>query len=587
MKHRILFIISLFFSVLHSQEVEFIAKVSKDKLGVNERLRIDFTMNKNGDNFTPPDFKGFTVVMGPSQSVSDMWMNGVRTFSKSFSYTLQPTAEGKFTIQGASIDIGGKTYTTKPVEISVTKAVETPSLDKPTTDLIKDNLFLVAEVSKGNPYLNEGISVIYKLYVGGQVALNDLRVVDVPKFPNFWSQEIRMAMSQYEVDNCTYQGKNFRCVTIKKMVLYPQKTGKITLEPLSVDAVLAVPTQQRDFFGRNIMQQSVQRVSSGNRVLNVRELPEEGKPDDFSGAVGDFTFEVNATRKELNASESTQIKVQVSGNGNLKLFDLPKLTFPSSLEVYNPEQKDNVNTTLSGMRGTVEQTYTIVPQYGGKYPVGATSFSYFNPSTQKYHTVKTEDILLDIAGSPAKEIQSTGEIVKQSVQNLGNQFRFLQLNPNLQPIDQPLFFSTSAYYWWLFLPLLAIPIALFWQRFQQKRQGDVEGNKIRKANRLAKKYLSEAKQRITDKDTFYEALERAFHNYLKAKLKIETYEMSKEKISSLLQEKQVKASTLETFISLLKSCELARYSQAHSVASLEKDYELSVQVLSELDKQIK
>ena len=144
---------------------------------------------------------------------------------------MQPTAEGKFTIQGASIDIGGKTYTTKPVEISVTKAVETPSLDKPTTDLIKDNLFLVAEVSKGNPYLNEGISVIYKLYVGGQVALNDLRVVDVPKFPNFWSQEIRMAMSQYEVDNCTYQGKNFRCVTIKKMVLYPQKTGKITLEP--------------------------------------------------------------------------------------------------------------------------------------------------------------------------------------------------------------------------------------------------------------------------------------------------------------------------------------------------------------------
>ncbi|MDO4229493.1 MAG: BatD family protein [Capnocytophaga sp.] len=585
MKKILLYIIALTASILHSQNIEFTAKISKEKLGVNERLRIEFTMNKNGDNFTPPNFNGFTVVMGPSQSVSESWINGVRSFSKTYGYILQPTAKGKFTIQQATIEIDGKTYKTSPIQITVTDAVSTPSIDKTTSDVAKSNLFLVAEMSKPNPYLNEAVSVVYRLYVGGQVALNDLRFVETPKYPDFWSQEIRL--QNYEVENCTYDGKPFRCIVVKKIVLYPQKSGNITLEPLTLDAILNVPTTQRDFFGRPVMEQVAQRVSSGKKSINVKALPEHNKPDNFSGAVGEFTFNVTTSKTELKSNESLQAKVEISGNGNLKLFDIPKLVFPTALEVYNPEKKDDINTSLSGMHGRVEEAYTIVPQYKGKYPISSVIFSYFNPKTEKYETLKSDEIWIDVTEGISSGNQNTPDVTKQTVQTQGNQFRFLQLNSDLQPIGNSLFFGSKSYYLWLLLPLLIIPIALIIWNVKQKMASDIEGNKTRAANKLAKKYLSEAKRKINDKNTFYEALERAFHNYLKAKLKIETSEMSKEKITELLLQKKVNTPVIDDFINSLNNCEMARYSLHHSEASLEKDYQNAIQVLSELDKQIK
>lgn len=585
MRYRILFFISFIINLLYSQNIEFTAKVSKENLGLNERLRIEFSMNKNGDNFTPPNFKDFTVVMGPSQSVSESWINGKRSFSKTYGYILQPTAKGKFTIGQASIEIDGKTYRTSPIQITVTEAVSNPSMDKTSNDVAKDNLFLIAEVSKPNPYLNEAVSVVYRLYVGGQVALNDLRSVDTPKYPNFWSQEIRL--QDYDVENCTYNGKPFRCIVVKKVVLYPQKDGNITLEPLTLEAILSVPTTERDFFGRPIMDQVAKRVTSGNRTINVKALPEAGKPANFSGAVGEFSFNVTTSKKELKSNESLQAKVEISGNGNLKLFDIPKLTFPTALEVYNPEKKDNITTSISGMRGQVEEFYTVVPQFKGKYPIASVSFSYFNPKTEKYETINSDEIWIDVTEGPTGNGQnSSNSIVKQDVKTQGNQFRFLQLNGDLQPIGKSLFFGSTRYYLWLFLPLLLIPITLILWKVQQKKNSDIEGNKVRAANKLAKKYLSEAKRKLNDKNTFYEALERALHNYLKAKLKIETSEMSKEKISELLSLQNVNPQTISEFLGLLKNCEMARYSPIDRV-SMENDYHKSVQTLSELDKQIR
>ncbi|WP_212923926.1 BatD family protein [Capnocytophaga cynodegmi] len=585
MRYRILFFISFIVNLLYSQNIEFTAKVSKENLGLNERLRIEFSMNKNGDNFTPPNFKDFTVVMGPSQSVSESWINGKRSFSKTYGYILQPTAKGKFTIGQASIEIDGKTYRTSPIQITVTEAVSNPSIDKTINDVAKDNLFLIAEVSKPNPYLNEAVSVVYRLYVGGQVALNDLRSVDTPKYPNFWSQEIRL--QDYDVENCTYNGKPFRCIVVKKVVLYPQKDGNITLEPLTLEAILSVPTTERDFFGRPIMDQVAKRVTSGNRTISVKALPEAGKPANYSGAVGEFSFNVTTSKKELKSNESLQTKVEISGNGNLKLFDIPKLTFPTALEVYNPEKKDNITTSISGMRGQVEEFYTVVPQFKGKYPIASVSFSYFNPKTEKYETINSDEIWIDVTEGPTGNGQnSSNSIVKQDVKTQGNQFRFLQLNGDLQPIGNSSFFGSTRYYLWLFLPLLLIPIALILWKVQQTRTSDIEGNKVRAANKLAKKYLSEAKRKLNDKNTFYEALERALHNYLKAKLKIETSEMSKEKISELLSLRNVNPQTISEFLGLLKNCEMARYSPIDRV-SMENDYHKSVQTLSELDKQIR
>jgi len=584
MKKITAFIITfLALQFIYAQQVEFTAEVSKTQLGANERLRIEFTMNRNGDNFTPPNFQGFTVVMGPSQSISNSWINGVRTFSQSYIYILQPTSKGKHTIGAATVDIEGRTYRTKPIEITVTGEVQNPSIDKNSNDIARESFFLLAEVSKPNPYLNEAVTVIYKLYVGNQIALNSLEWLTTPKYPNFWSQDLKM--QQYEIGDCNYQGKPYRCITVKKVVLYPQKTGVLTLEPLTMDAVLSVPTGQRDFFGRPYYEEVSRRVTSGNRTLNVKELPQEGKPDSFGGAVGDFSFNVTTNKLTLKANESLQLKVEVSGSGNLKLFDLPKPIFPSSLEVYAPEQKDDISTTLQGMNGRVEHTYTIVPEYKGKYPVAGLTFSYFNPVTQKYVTVKTDDLLIDVTEGPAADSNTTANS-DTSVTQTDNSFAPAQTNAQLQPIGKRSFFGSVGYYLWSLLPLLIIPIVLLWWRAQQRRAGDIEGNKVRVANRLAKKYLGEAKRELGDKATFYEALERALHNYLKAKLKIETAEMSKDTISELLLQRQADEATVSQFIKLLANCEMARYAQ-HSEAAMERDFEAAVEVISGLDKQMK
>ena len=584
MKKITAFIITfLALQFIYAQQVEFTAEVSKNQLGANERLRIEFTMNRNGDNFTPPNFQGFIVVMGPSQSISNSWINGVRTFSQSYIYILQPTSKGKHTIGAATVDIEGRTYRTKPIEITVTGEVQNPSIDKNSNDIARESFFLLAEVSKPNPYLNEAVTVIYKLYVGNQIALNSLEWLTTPKYPNFWSQDLKM--QQYEIGDCNYQGKPYRCITVKKVVLYPQKAGVLTLEPLTMDAVLSVPTGQRDFFGRPYYEEVSRRVTSGNRTLNVKELPQEGKPDSFGGAVGDFSFNVTTNKLTLKANESLQLKVEVSGSGNLKLFDLPKPIFPSSLEVYAPEQKDDISTTLQGMNGRVEHTYTIVPEYKGKYPVAGLTFSYFNPVTQKYVTVKTDDLLIDVTEGPAADSNTTANSDASATQT-DNSFAPAQTNAQLQPIGKRSFFGSAGYYLWSLLPLLIIPIVLLWWRAQQRRAGDIEGNKVRVANRLAKKYLGEAKRKLGDKATFYEALERALHNYLKAKLKIETAEMSKDTISELLLQRQADEATVSQFIKLLANCEMARYAQ-HSEAAMERDFEDAVEVISGLDKQMK
>lgn len=573
---------------LHAQddEVSFEIKLSKEKLGINERLRVEFTMNKDGDNFNPPPFEGFKVVMGPSQSISSSWINGKRSFSKSYSYILVPTARGRFTIKQATIEISGETYKTLPKTVEVTAAVDKPNDQKTVDDVADESLHLVAEVSKGNPYLNEAVTVIYKLYVSPNISVTNYRPLDNPKYNNFWSQDI--PVTKHTAQNGTYQGKPYRYVVLKRVVLYPQKSGKLEIEPLSLEIFVDVPTNRRDFFGGRIYTQASKTVSAGRRTLNVKSLPEAGKPANFGGAVGDFEFKVSTSKKELNASESLQARVEVSGKGNLKLFQLPEPELPSALEVYEPEYDEKVRTVSSGMEGKVANNYTIVPSFRGKYPIPSISFSYFNPKTAKYVTLNSEEINIEVLEGPLgsnNDVSANTTANKQFVVPTGKQFHFIKLNPNLSKIGTKYFFGSNKFYLLLFAPLLLIPIAVFSFKKREAIASDVVGNKIKQANRLARKYLSTAKKELGNKEAFYVALEKGLHNYLKAKLKIETSEFSKEKITTILTEKNVAATDVEGFIGLLKNCEMARYSPFSDV-QMQHDYEKASEVISKLDKQL-
>ena len=258
------------------------------------------------------------------------------------------------------------------------------------------------------------------------------------------------------------------------------------------------------------------------------------------------------------------------------------------MEVYDPEFNENVRTTIAGMQGKVSNSYTIVPTYKGKYPIPSIAFSYFNPKNEKYITINSEEILINVLEGPTNTLSSlnTGkDNSKQQVLITGNQFSFIKLNPNLTSIGTNYFFGSRSFYLWWLMPLILIPLAIIFRKKRSAIASDVVGNKIKRANKLARKYLSEAKKTLGNKDAFYVSLEKALHNYLKAKLKIETSEFSKDKIASVLVEKKVDDATKEGFIGLLKNCELARYSPFSQV-QMKQDYDKASEVISYLDKQL-
>lgn len=587
-KHIALLIIILTSSMTFAQ-VTFEAKVSKKKLGINERLRIDFVMNKDGDNFNPPDFSNFNVVGGPNTSVSNSWLNGKHSYTKTYSYFLAPKKQGKITIKQASIEIDGEIYQSKAVTVQVTKSVKRPNDPYNVEGVASENIHLVAEVSKSDPYINEAITVVYKLYVSASTGVSNWRELENPRYNDFWSQKIET--KGLKIQNGTYKGEDYRYVVLRKTVLYPQKTGKLEIEPLTLDITVEVPTNRRDIFGGRHMAQVNRTVSAGSRSINVKPLPEEGKPEDFTGAVGDFKFNVITSKSELNASESLQARVEVTGKGNLNLFQLPKLTLPSSLEVYEPEHNENIRTNLGGMRGSISDNYTIVPQYKGKYPIPSVSFSYFDLETETYKRVSSGEIIIDVIEGPINNSSGDDNLasvdgIKKEVTFNNDQFAFIKTDANLKPIGGDSFFKSVGFWSSLLLPLLAIPLAMVYRKKKEERNADVFGNKIRKADRLAKRYLSEAKKSLGQKEAFYIALEKALHNYLKAKLQIETSDFSKEKIESILLERQVNEPSVKEFISILEHCELARYTPITNV-EMKQDYEKAASTISIIDKEIR
>ena len=473
-----------------------------------------------------------------------------------------------------------------PKTVVVTDAVSNPNAPKTANDIAGEKLHLVAEVSKSGPYLNEAVSVVYKLYISNDINVNNYRVLDSPKYNNFWSQDI--PVTRYKTVSTTFQGQPYLSVVIKRVVLYPQKSGQLEIEPLALEVYVDVPTNQRSFFGQRIYTQATKRVSAGKRVLKVKSLPEQGKPEDFNGAVGDFQFSVTASKTSLNASESLQAKVEVEGEGNLKLFQLPKLNLPSALEVYEPEFSEDVRTNLSGMKGGVSESYTVVPSYRGQYPIPSVSFSFFNPKTRKYTTINSEEISLQVLEGPeeAGTSPSASTAVDASRVPIGEQFHFIKLKSNLVPKSSRFFLGSSAFYWWLLLPLGLVPVSLLIATSLKRRDEDQDKILLRRTDKLARKYLAHAKKALGDKEAFYIALERALHNYLKAKLRIETFEFSKEKIQELLEDRQASESSIAQLIQLLKNCEMARYSP-FSRGQMQEDYTLASKVIAQLDKEIR
>lgn len=564
-----------------SAQVQFETRVSKTTLGLNERLRIDFMMNVDGDNFSQPSFDGFRIIAGPSQQVSQSWVNGRSSFEKVYSYFLLPNRKGALTIKQAAIEYNGQIYKTSPVKINVTAATEQPRDPNDTQISADDNLYLVADVSKTNPYINEPITVVYKLYFSYNIGITNWRELNKPKYNDFWSQNIDI--KQLVAQEGMFKGEKYRYVVLRKTVLYPQKSGKLAIEPLSLDIDVQLPTNQRNMYGQVVVKEGSKRVSAGSKIITVKALPELGKPEDFSGAVGNFDFKVTPTKTDLKNGESLNLVVSVTGKGNMKLFSLPKPIVPNALELYDAVHNEKVDTPLSGMVGKVSDSYTIIPQYKGNYPIKPLRFSYFDLGSGKYKTLSSPEIMINVLDGPTVAVASNSSD-KNRISNV-EQFKYIKLKTKLLTIDKEDFFGSNLYLGLMLLPFLILPVIVLVKKKKEAIDGDVTGNRIRMNNKLAKKYLSEAKKQINNKELFYIALEKAMHNFLKAKLHIETSEMSKDNIQELLLSKNANPEAVNDFIALTENCEVARYAPSSSVA-IQQDFDKAVLIISDLEKQI-
>lgn len=566
-------------------QVQFEAKVSKTTLGLNERLRIDFVMNIDGDNFYQPSFDGFKIIAGPSQQVSQSWVNGKSSFEKIYSYFLLPTQKGTLIIKQASIEYNGQIYKTQPLKINVTSAVEESKDPNDTQISADDNIYLVADISKTNPYINEPITVVYKLYFSYNIGISNWRELDKPKYNDFWSQNIDV--KQLVLEEGMFKGEKYRFVVLRKTVLYPQKSGKLVIEPLSLDIDVQLPTNRRDMFGRVVVTNDNKRVSAGAKTIAVRALPEAGKPADFSGAVGKYDFRVTPSKTNLKSGESLDLVVSVSGNGNMKLFNLPKPVVPNSLEMYDPVHDEKVTTSLSGMSGKIVDSYTIIPQFKGNYPIKPMQFSYFDLGSGTYKTISSPEIMINVLDGPSAndQVATTTPGTSKNVIAANEQFKYIKSKSNLVSMKEDDFLGSNTFYGLMLLPIVLLPLIVLFKKKKEAIDGDVFGNRIKMNNRLAKKYLSEAKKQINNKEPFYVALEKAMHNFLKAKLHIETSEMSKSNIQELLLSRKADAQTVNNFIDLTENCELARFAQSSS-ASIQQDFDKAVMIISDLEKQI-
>jgi len=584
---RIIVILVLFITNCLLAQVKFEANVSKNTLGLNERVRIEFSMNEDGDNFVPPNFEacGFRVVGGPSQSISQSWINGRSSFQKSYTYILLPLKKGSLVIRQAVIEINGQQYKTLPIKINVNDAVQQPNdPNEPATVRADNNLYLVADISKTNPYVNEPITVVYKLYFSYNIGITNWKELNKPKYNDFWSQNIDI--KQLVPEEGMFKGERYRYVVLRKTVLYPQKAGKLEIEPLSLDIDCQVPRGRPNFFGQVQIVEDSKRVSAGSKVITVKLLPEAGKPKDFSGAVGKFNFKVTPSRTGLRFGESLNLNVSVTGTGNLKLFSLPKPEVPSTLEMYDPEHSENVTTPLTGMTGSIADKYTIIPQSKGNFPIKPMHFTYFDLSSGTYKTIASPEIMLNVLDGPglsnaAPIVSGTSKVAATS----NKAFAFIKQKTTLKPMVSKDFLGSGLFYSLMILPFLGIPALILFRKRKEADDADIVGNKKKKSNALAKKYLSEAQKQINNKEPFYIALEKAMHNFLKAKLSIETSDMSKDKIKEILLSRNANSETVLDFINLTENCDFARYAPSTSV-TIQQDYDKAVEIISNLEKQI-
>jgi len=589
----------------------------------NSNFQLSFTLeNGNGNNLKPPSLPDFQILGGPNTSTSMQWVNGNVTQSVTYNYILRPKNQGTFKIGKASIQVAGVTMESNEVTIQVTAPVaaqqqqqrqrnpfdpfddpffnqgqeeeeEQPQANNGDLEKqLKDDVFIKLVVNKGSVYKGEMLTATYKLYF--RQNLGGFNVTKAPAFDGFWSQEQELDPKRRpSVENIN--GKQYNTVDILKYNLYPQRAGALPVASCEVNTVaqVQVRSNSRNFFGSFFgqVQQVPLTLKTSSATVNVKELPENGKPADFAGAVGNYKFETSLSNKEAKTDEPITYTLKISGTGNLKFVDAPTLTFPQEFEVYDPKTKENISNGADGMSGTKQYDYLLIPRQPGDYKIEAKTFSWFEPARAKYFTVKSPEFTVKVTGEPSKNVNAnaaTAGVSKEEVSLVGQDIRYIKTNtPEFKKGNS--FFGSAG-----FVAMYSAPFLLFIGMVVAKRRNedlaaDVIGTKRRRALKLAKKRLSLAAKHLakSDKKSFYDEVSRATWGYLGDKLNIDMAELSKDNVEEKLLAKNAKAETISKLKNLLNTCELALYSPVGEGSEMKTNYDAAMNLMADLEDEVK
>lgn len=574
------------------------------EVGIGEQFQISYEIgSQNISNFEMPNFDGFHLLnRHQSSSSSTTIINGqVSTKSSTtFTFILSATKEGNLIIGPAKVHINGETYTTKSVPIHVVDGVSMnqstnappsasssnipsqhtqpyPQTHNDPTGLSDNDLFVRAIASKTKAYEQEAILLTYKIYASQHLYVTGFQG-KLPTLNGFHIQEIEPEREQRSE---TYNGKTYNTAVWKQYVIYPQSSGTNTIPSIQCEATLSVPNGYMDPWGMFPRTDSqIKMLQSNPLTIHVKALPDNA-PDSFYGGVGDFNISTSINKRKLKSSDIVTLTVNITGQGNLKLIETPKIDFPQTFETYDCKVTDDYVLTSSGHEGSKIFEYRAVPQKGGKYTIPSLKFSYFSPESNTYKTLSSPSYQLTVESDPNHPSQVEVDQLDQDIKHIKLGKTELHKN-NFQEL----------YSWkWIvgYVSVIIVFTMLFIAIYRDHHLKMNQSENKRHATRLAKKQLEKSHQ-LLDKSQvkdFYIELLNALNSFPQNKLNISNEDFNKDSINKILEIHHVPNDVIDEYLSLVEACERTRYSSQESSSDSESDYNKAVDIISKLDNCLK
>lgn len=614
MKTKLLYIILFCFVSTYTLEAQSdvtFKTICKKQVSVGEQFQVSYELNGDGKDFKTPNFTNFEIIGGPftSTSSSVQIINGSvsRTNTQTFSFHLRAIKEGVFTIPSASVTVDKKKITSEPCEINVIASASGSSSYNGAannTNISKSNttakeVFLKATPNKKKVYQGEQILLTYNIYY--TIPISQLSVSKSPSYSGFWTKDITENDGSLQQSSTVIDGQQYNVATIQEIVLFPQKSGSLIIDPLDLTCVAQIRQQRKrtqgydpfeDFFG-DIMGTSYTNVRKDIKsqpiTIEVEPLPTANKPESFQGAVGQFTFTSKIDKSELKVNEAFTLTLTVSGKGNIELLELPKPVFPPDFEVYDPKISTTVKNNALGIYGSKKGEYIIIPRVSGDFTLDDIEFSYFNPSLKKYETLKSDLHTIQVqkdASSSNSGIYTPGQA---DIKYLGSDIRHINASDNALSITGATFFLSPLYIVIIIIMVLVFMITLVVYKRINKFNKNQVLVKNKQATKIAKKRLNNAHTYLinNNQNSFYEEFSQALWGYISDKLNISRSQLSMESVKEIMLNKEVSEEIVDEFIDLLNNCEFARFAPGDPSKKMDELYQKGIELITKAERILK